>query len=154
MQLDSRRTVDPRDNLDKARRRELVEFANANGLTDVTEMMPADGDGGIRQLLRSKGLTRIPVPRRDLGAQASERTFPMRGAPTKKIEVSDDQLKEFQKFLAWKAQQGKPVAPKPDKPVAEMSFNELRQECKRRSIKFGRKDNLKTLRAMLEQNAT
>ena len=43
---------DPRDNLEKAHRRELVLFAQAQGVSEITEHMPAIL---IRRTLRAKG---------------------------------------------------------------------------------------------------
>lgn len=154
MILDSKRTVDPRDNLDKARRRELVEFAQANGLTDIDENMPADGYDGIRHLLRSKGITRIIIPPRKLGAQASERTFPLkphkpaansRVETDPKVKIDADELRSFR---AWQAQQKKNKIAA-EKPVGDMSIGELRQACKAKGIKLARTDNIASLRAKL-----
>jgi hypothetical protein len=63
MQLHS--IQDPRDNLEKARRMELLRFAQENGVTEIVEAMPAIV---MRQILRAKRLTRISIPNRTLGS--------------------------------------------------------------------------------------
>lgn len=154
MILDPKRTVDPRDNLDKALRRELIEFAQANGL-QIDPNMPADDiegkDGtGLRNLLRAKGLTRISIPNRSINSRGTNRTFPMnKAAPAVPPQASADEWKEFQEFKAWKASQT--AAPVVTKPIGEMSIKELRTACKARGIKMERKDNMETLRAKLSQ---
>lgn len=163
MLLDPKRTIDPRDNLDKATRRELIEWAQVNNVTEVKEGMPADDvEGkpgtGIRNILRAKGLSRIPVPNRSINQHGSVKTFPMKDRkPAPPPQATMDEWEEFQDFRRWKAAQGArklpaPVAaatpdqPASDKPVAEMDMNELRRECKRLNIKVERTDRMPNLR--------
>lgn len=152
MLLDAKRTIDPRDNLDKARLRELVDFAHANGMKEINANMPADDiEGrpgtGIRGMLRAKGLTRIPIPRRILGAQQSERTFPAKrnDLSSNVVAINADELAAFR---AWQAQQKKPPA-ETSKPIADMTMAELRRACKAKGISMTRKDNMESLRAKL-----
>lgn len=153
MLLDSKRTVDPRDNLDKAHRRELLDFAKANGL-EVDENMPADdiegrAGTGLRGLLRSKGLTRIAIPPRSIDNRIGDRTFPLKSKPAVPAQASADEWAEFQKFKAWKAAQSQDAKITEPKPIDQMSITELRTECKARGIKMERKDTMETLRAKL-----
>lgn len=164
MLLDQKRTVDPRDNLDKAHRRELVEFARANGV-EVSEDMPADDiEGrpgtGLRNFLRAKGITRIAIPRRSIDHRGVEKTFPLQARKPAPQQATSDEWAEFQQFKAWKAQQqpapvAAPTPAAPDKPVGDMSINELRDACKSRGIKMERRDNIASLRAKLNgENAS
>lgn len=156
MILDGKRTVDPRDNLDKAHRRELVDFARANNL-EVSEDMPADDvegriGSGLRSLLRSKGLTRITVPHRSIDNRIGDKTFPIRSKPAAPPQATSDEWAEFQQFKAWKAVQKPPAAvPDPAKPVAEMSITELRQVCKAKGVKLERRDTMDIMREKLGQ---
>jgi hypothetical protein len=165
MLLDQKRTVDPRDNLDKAHRRELVEFARANGL-EVSEDMPADDiEGkpgtGLRNFLRAKGVTRIAIPRRSIDGRGTEKTFSLKARKPAPPLATSDEWNEFQQFKAWKASQhgqAAPAAPIPvasDKSVEAMSINELRDACKTRGIKMERRDNMASLKAKLNgENAS
>ncbi len=147
-------TVDPRDNLDKAHRRELIEFAQANGL-EIDPNMPADDiEGkqgtGLRNLLRSKGLTRIVIPHRTIKRRGTERTFPIKtmaaqAAPAVAQQATSDEWAEFQKFKAFQASRTVKV----EKLVGEMTMGELRTAAKAKGVKIERRDNMETLRAKL-----
>lgn len=160
MLLDQKRTVDPRDNLDRAHRRELVEFARANGL-DVDENMPADDiEGrpgtGLRNMLRAKGITRISVPRRSIDNRVGDKTFPMKAKPAPVPQATSDEWADFQAFKAWKAAHQKPAVLAPtvapvataEKPRSEI--NALRDECKRLGVKMDRRDKTADLKAKIE----
>jgi hypothetical protein len=125
------RTEDPRSPLDKARRQELVRFANSNGLKDVTEAMPAVV---IRKLLRDKGLVNINVPDRQLGNFVQPDSVTEQDANT--VDADTDLVRQFAEQSA-----------KPD--YSAMSINELRAECRKNGIKIERRDNLNSLRAKL-----
>lgn len=144
------RLDDPRDNLQRARRLELVRFARSNGQIDITEAMPADI---IRKLLRSRGLTKISIPHRVLGSMAQERTLPpgvapgpavakANGAPEKIVEVDadDDLMRQYQ--------QSKPAIPKRGRPQLEV--NRLRDECRALGIKLSRRDNMNDMREKIK----
>jgi len=146
------KTDDPRDNLQRATKRELIDFAHAKGLTEVHEGMPVDslpheGKQGIRELLRSKGLSRIPVPPRPLGAKIPLRTHALHPSqPAKPVQsATADEWAEFQQFKAWKAAQ----TPKAVVPVADMSMGELRAACKANGVAISRRDNMELLREKL-----
>lgn len=146
MQLN--RIDDPRDQLAKARRSELVKFARQNGVKDIDPNMPANL---IRHKLRSMGLTRIMIPTRILGqpnqphgnAKVSASNAPV--IPTSGVEVSAMADLERQ----WRQEA---AAPKPVEgpPLKSMGINELRAECKRLDIKLERRDNMVSMREKIE----
>ena len=156
---DPKMHIDPRDGLSKTRRRELVQIAHANGYLDITEDWPADG---IRWELRKRGITKIiPVPRRKLGSNAQERTFPPGKAPSHaappaasgnenvEVDATEDLMRQ------WKEQQN--AAPPPSaapavetKPIEKMAINELRKECQRLNVPMGRRDNTESLRTKVK----
>lgn len=129
---------DPRDNLEKAGKYELWQFAVANGLNDVTYDTPSIL---VRKKLRALGLVNINIPDRPLGspiptvygADPQKAVAPVKQS-TEVNEISAEDLLEMEAQV---------------KPVAQMSMTELRSECKRRGIKMVRTDNLRTLREKL-----
>lgn len=138
---------DPRDNLEKARRPELVRFAQSKGLHNITEAMPAIL---IRRELRSRGLTNIQIPRRVLGSQNQNgATMPAAmPADQKVVEVNaeDDLARQFR-------QQPPPPSEERPRRLVErprQEINVLRDTCKRLGIKMGRRDNLDSLKAKIE----
>lgn len=162
MQLN--RIDDPRDWISKARARELVEIAHAQGHHDITEAMPADDytepDGklmpGIRTMLRQRGVKRVPTPQRPLGKAGRHETQPIIAKAQPAAAPADPDWAEFQQWKAWKAsqQQAAPAepAPKPkrlvERPVQEI--NTLRDYCKANGIKMDRRDNKASLKAKVE----
>ena len=128
---------DPRDALAKARRYELLKFAKANGVSEITEAMPAIL---MRKILRGRGLTRIAIPPRNLGQMNQSRSA--EAAP-----VSGDQVPEIDADADLARQFGQ-MAPAP-KPGAEMSINELRAAVKAKGLKIARTDTMESLRAKL-----
>lgn len=135
-----KRIDDPRDALERARRLELVNFARANGVKEINPEMPAIL---MRKILRGKNLTGIAVPDRRLGmpenatAQATMDT----AASANEINAEDDLARQFAQQKAA-----------PMKRPAQMSINELGAEMKRLKIKRGRRDNMTTMRAKIEQH--
>lgn len=130
---------DPRDALSKARRDELRRYGKSNGIEFPVDM-PAIL---MRDMLRNRGLTRINIPPRPLGAQNE-------GAPSAGIEqpkngIEADALAD----LARQWQQGQPVQTAAE-PVRSTGINELRAECKRLGIKLSRRDNMDSMRAKIE----
>ena len=147
---------DPRDNLDKARRQELIRFAHAHGLKHITGDHPAIL---IREELRNKGLTNISIQPRPLGAQNQANPLPpgteQPGAKVITAGASADLARQFALQQAQPAPPPlKPKAPtaKPprlvEKPKQEM--NTLREDCKRLGIKIDRKDKKADLKAKIE----
>lgn len=132
------RTEDPRDPLQKATRDELVDFAKLQGWIDINEQMPKPL---IIRKLREKGISRIPIPDRPLGAFKGKDSYGIIAEqPDAPTVNADDALIE-----QYEATKDEPVAKTPD----EMTMGELRKACKARGIKMVRTDNLETLRAKL-----
>jgi hypothetical protein len=125
---------DPRDNLEKAHRLELVRFAHAQGVSDVNENMPAML---IRRVLRMKGLTRITIPPRSLGQQSQPGSVPTTDQKVPEVNAEDDLMRQF------KAQSQPTTLP-------NLGINELRAKCKELGIKLTRKDNMISMRAKIE----
>lgn len=142
MQLN--RIDDPRDNLQKARRRELVEYAQTKGQKDITEQMDAED---IRKLLRQRGLSRIPIRPKPLGAAGRHATAPILGSqPNPAPAQPQINPADLQAFREWQAQREQAPAAVP---VEKMGITELRKECKARGIAMVRTDNMQSLRAKL-----
>lgn len=129
------KTLDPRDNLEKTKRFQLVQFAQEKGATwpdgtPITEDVPAPI---IRRRLRQLGLTRIDT---------TQVNHEPKVAPQKvEAVMADDDL-----WRQWREQNEKinQAERKPD------SFIELRRACKERGIKFLRTDKADDLRAKLD----
>lgn len=146
---------DPRDNLAKARLWELQQFAAANNVAEVKADMPAIL---IRSILRSKGLTRIPVPDRPLGQMNQPHPRPMyknglavaperqRPQPEQEKGVEADAEAD----LARQYQTKKPARPPRlvERPKSEI--NKMRDECKRLGIHMDRRDRMPDLKAKIE----
>lgn len=130
-----KRIDDPRSNLEKARRPELVRFARANGMADISEAMPANL---IRRRLVAAGLTRIQVSAPPLGLApgASQTIAP--DAPVNVVDADDDLERQFAREQAAA------------KPIKGMAINELRAECKRLGIRLSRRDNMATMKEKIE----
>lgn len=133
---------DPRSNLDRARRRELLDYAKSNGV-DLDENMPAII---MRDILRKSGHTRVAVPNRSLGAMNQNRTGgyqnKMSNAPRKEQGIEADAVSD----LMRQYQQQKPLVQAPEK----MTIGQMRATCKARGIKISPSDNKITLRAKLD----
>lgn len=134
-------TVDPRDNLEKATRKELEIFAKENGVKEIVSGMPANL---MRRILRARGLTRIKIPNRVLGQPYGRHDEP---APVEgsSIEVSADE----DLMRQWIAQQQTP-APETPKAETPVRIGDLRRELKRRGIPQKNTDRKKDLMAKLE----
>lgn len=135
--------TDPRDNLAKARRKELEEFAKAHGVTEIEEGMPAEL---MRKILRSKQLTNIAITPQPLGAPAR----PKGAEPIvqEAVQTADDTVEvDHLDLLAaqWKARKQEPKT----KPVAEMTYWEMYHECKRRGLTVERGEKKPALEAKL-----
>lgn len=176
--------TDPRDNLEKARLKELIVFAHKQGVTGIQPTMPAQL---VRRILRVKGLVDITIPDRPLGG-IKIGDGPVQSTPDNTVEVmaEDDLMKQ------WLRDQGNHVKAAPatpevadlaeeiegtldklpdleamdalydaslaeDKPKPKRGINEitrLRQECKARGIKMKRTDKMSDLRAKLDGTDT
>jgi hypothetical protein len=99
--LQLKQIYDPRDNLEKARRMELLRFAQQNGVSEIVEAMPAIL---MRQILRARGLTRIAASARPLGALEPE-------APAPANIVTVDAVADLER--QWKREQAQEAPPPP-----------------------------------------
>lgn len=89
---------DPRDNLEKARKFELVQFAHAQCISGIDPAMPAIL---IRRILRNRGHVNIDVPARPLGQTPGARGSTGPSTPENTVEMlADDDLMQ-----QWKRQQ-------------------------------------------------
>lgn len=129
------RIEDPRDNLEKATRWELYEYAKQVGCKEVYEPMPAML---AIQILRARGFTNIRIPDRPLGSIAILGAMP-RGVAEPPATQTLDALAELKK--QFETQQ---AAPK------ELTFQQMRIELKARGIKYKRTDKVDTLRELLD----
>lgn len=146
------RIDDPRSNLDKAKRRELVDFAKSQGITEFTfnGMLFKVDDWPpaliMREFLRSRGLTRINPTAPPLGSQVRRRTGYQDRMQAPQVQASGIAADAVSDLARQLAQQ-----PKPERKVSkEMTINELRAECKKRGIHLGRRDNMKSMREKIE----
>ena len=120
---------DPRDNLEKARKSELVTFAKANRLSGIDPAMPAIL---IRRILRNRGLIDIDVPARPLGQVAGARgsTGPSTAENTIEMLADDDLMEQ------WRRQQVAELPTVPDVPQANghahsNGVDRIREEAER-----------------------
>src|SRR3990167_3382960 len=151
MSIQLLKITDPRDNLEKARRRELVAFAHANGLKEINDEMPAIL---IRRILRRHNLTQITIPKRVLGSTAGPVADAVADAAAEgpKIDMEDDLARQYgvDPTSAAPSEQAPPPKPKPDLPPRPLiERTRLMRLAKARGIKCGRKDTLQTLKEKL-----
>ncbi len=128
--------TDPRDNLERAHRPELLKHAKENGVTEIVETMPAIL---MRKILRSRGLVKINVPKRTLGQYDGGRAYggdaiSETGAAAS-VSIDDDMERQWKQHESTQPQ--------------NMTMQAMRKECKRRGIKMVRTDNAETLKAKL-----
>jgi len=128
------RVDDPRDLLGKATRYELARFAKEKGVPGITEETPADVS---RKILRSRGLTDIKIPNRQLGSY--DNVVPP--AVTSAGEPASENAIDAVDLLTAEYEQ--------KKDISQMSMNELRAECRARGVKMERRDNVQSLREKL-----
>jgi hypothetical protein len=137
--------LDPRGPWQKARLGELQNYAKEKGI----KVSPDLGADKLREVLMASGLPPPSPPPRTLG-QYQENPSP----------ASHRYQNTLQPASPARAIQGPvptpnvPARPAPDRqrapvPVARMSINELRDECKRLGIKMERRDNMQSLRAKI-----
>lgn len=138
---------DPRDNLDKAHRLELVRFAVAAGMREITEQMPAIV---IRGLLRAKGLTNIRVPPRPLGAQNQPGTMPAPGQRVAEVDAAADLARQFQAEQAPPKRARPPKYPQRLVERPKQEINILRDRCKELGIHMDRRDRKEDLKRKIE----
>lgn len=148
---------DPRDNLEKAKRPELLAFARRNGVTEITPEMPAIL---MRKFLRSKNLVNISIPKRVLGQPELRPGALTTATPSPEnavsVDAADDLMRQF------KAGASAPLPSPSAEPVKLANkrdeWNAMRQAAKAKGIKLDRKDNFETVAAKLRahdgQNAT
>ena len=131
---------DKRDNLEKATRRELFLFAQANKVAEISDEMPAML---MRDILRRRGMTRIRIPPRHLGAMNGGRHSPQIAVPEAN-GIEADAISDLAR--QWQAQQRNSAPPPPPavREPAEIDektdINVLRRMCQKRDIKMSRRD--------------
>jgi hypothetical protein len=136
---------DPRSNLQKARRRQLVEFAHAKGMTEISEQMDADL---IRERLMQRGFSQIPLRTYSLGHAGRHEVPPI--GPKAPPQASPPGLSadELQQFREW--QQQRQQAPAPAGDIDKMPIGDLRKACKAKKIPMVRTDNMASLKEKLK----
>ncbi len=123
-----------RDPLDFANRDELYQFAQANGVTEITEAMYMGGNAGekMKRILRARGLTNI-----------RHRAMPFEAPSEPAVKTTN-----FDDFIS---EPSAPLEPRRDEPKTRA---ELAKECKKRGIKMARTDTKEKLQERLSvQNA-
>lgn len=147
------RVEDPRDQLERARRIELVAYAKANNVPGITGDMPAIL---IRRRLRERNLTRPPIPNRQLGVPDNLGPGHAIGGDKDSggllANAEDDLERQFsqpQVSLAPAPSQNDLEAPPPDV-VDRMTINELGAEMKRLGIHRERRDNMILMREKIK----
>ncbi len=148
---------DPRDNLEKARRMELAEFAAVHRVTEITQDMPAIL---MRKILRSKGLTQIPAPSRPLGNQNQPHVRPMYKnglavpqAPARALDqpkvvesdATDDLARQYRSQPARPPKYPRRLVERP-----KSKINQMRDYCKEHGIKMDRRDRMPDLERKIE----
>lgn len=135
---------DPRSNLQKARRRTLVEFAHSKGMTDITEQMPAEK---IREKLQERGFSQIPARHYPLGHAGRHEVPPIgpRQQPQAAPAPTGLNASELEEFRQWQQQRKAPTGS-----IDSMNIGDLRKACKAKGIPMVRTDNIKSLREKLK----
>jgi hypothetical protein len=137
MPLVSKQIDDPRDNLSRATRHEIIQFAKKRGVTEIDPEMPAIL---MRDILRQKNITDIQVGHRPLGSPGGTRPVATQ-AQEQNIRTVDATSELARQ---WKAQQ---------KPVKKYNeFIELKMKAKKLGIKLSRTDRLPDLKEKLEKH--
>jgi hypothetical protein len=166
------RIEDPRDNLQKATRDELWDYAKANGVDFDQRTTPRQV---MEHVLRSKNLVNVRIPIRVLGRPTG--AYEDEVAPTKQVEegpktvdAMDDLMRQWRERgsqqAEWAAAQAADrkyaeewpagtdtPTPRPVLP-SEMHMGTLRAELARRGIKFDRKDKKPALLEKLALDKT
>lgn len=138
---------DPRSDLDKARRRELYDFARENGV-ELEEGMPAIL---MRKILRERGLTRIKIPPRPLGQQNQPGTglkYKNQMQDGKAHQPQGIESDAIADLVRQYSEQRRAPAVEEKRP-ADMSIHELRAAVKAKGLKLARTDTMQDLRAKL-----
>lgn len=142
------KVIDPRDNLEKAKRKELIEFAHAHGLTHLTTELPAIL---IRKELRSRGLVNIRIPARKLGSPPKRDVFaPEMNAPVNENDVTvvnaeDDLARQY----GLSEPEKPPEKPKPKNGAVIHEIAALRKKAKAMGIKVDPRDTREMLKAKI-----
>lgn len=159
MSLTLNQIIDPRDNLNKAHRYELWQYAQSKGVKEITHEWPADL---MRAELRARGYTDIKIPNRIFGQPESRRNvmqnsngkpLPVEAQTVPEVMPSVDAIENLKRqFFAQPAE-----APEPEKQqtvkqmkVVSMAIYELRAACKANGIKLTRKTNMIEMRKLLQ----
>lgn len=145
------RVDDPRDNLGKATRDELWDFAKSSGIMPDMLKYLSDHEWDVQSgwrprtntatqatitkpdmenFLRNRGMTNISVAVRAMGRPTGQFLGPKPKPIVHQVEV--------------KPQEAAPTD------ISGMGIQQLRQECKRRGIKLSRTDNLAAIRDKLQ----
>ena len=121
--------IDPRDDLDKSDRWELVAACRLHGIK-----VAHDDPGYItKRALRARGISKIKHIERPLGLYA-----PAASSSEDHIGNADEAM-----IRQYEAQK------KEETDVSKMPMTQLRTACKAKGIKMERRDNLVTLREKL-----
>lgn len=140
MGLHLNNVFDPRDSLEKARRKELEKFAKSHGVADVKPGMPAPL---MRKILRRMGLTNISLPpTRYLGGPPDMHT---KGQSVVNQRPPDADVKEMDAVSLLEAEWNKPD-------YTAMGITELRKACKANGIKLKRTDKMTDMVRKLNGN--
>lgn len=136
------RIEDPRDNLEKARRKELEMFARQKGVTEIDPRMPATI---MRKILRQKGLTDIQIPKRVLGQNPGAAVDPViaGGQPAHEVDAVSDLVRQ------WKEEATRPAHTPEPQSIERMSIAQLRMACREAGVKLARTDSGETIRKKL-----
>lgn len=142
---------DPRDSLEKAHRLELVKFAHAHGVKEITELMPAIL---IRRTLRAKGLTNIHIPPRALGQQNQAAPVPNGNEKGVTMDAEADLARQYQAQAAPQPQikRARPAKYKRLRERPPQEINLLRDECKRLGIHMDRRDRKDDLKRKIAEH--
>ncbi len=140
---------DPRSPLQRMRRYELINYARANGIPNVTDNVPAII---IRKLCAAKGLRGLMVRRPPLGSVTGSvsNMAVLPDVQVNEIDADADLERQFLQALPAPVPAAA-IAVQPErKSPATMTIIELGNEMKRLGIKRERRDNMITMRQKIE----
>lgn len=136
--------LDPRDNLEKANRDQIVQFAERRGIKQIDWRMPATQ---MRSILRSMNIVDIGLPAAH-GSREALQNLAFNGQPPDNPPLAKPKMLEELEREQW-AQQAKQAEQiereRSSPPISEMTRAEMAKECKRRGIKMERKDTKEKL---------
>ena len=134
------KVLDPRAPLDRVNRDQMREFAERNGITEITWDMTGDE---MRYLLKKRGISDIGAPFQILGTRSTMEVRADNDPTVPTINLEDLQRQQWEQ-RAKEREQARKEADKGSE-RGPQTRAELAKECKKRGIKMQRTDTKEKL---------